>query len=347
MRIFRVIVINTAVLAAVLIVIEGVASYVSFIRGYATAPDLAERRHTRYDALLGWVNVPNADIPDMYGPGVRLRINSQGFRNDRDFEPVVPAGKLRVICSGDSFTLGYGVDNDHPWCERLSKLNPRLETVNMGQGGYGADQAYLWYKRDGTLPHQVQIFAFISDDLPRVSADAFSGYAKPVLKIDGDSLRVTNVPVPGSTARRFLERAQELRTVTVLRRLIRRVGVNANTDLSLEETNRVIAKMLADLKRLNDERSSRLILVYLPTELDLLQPDTEWLPPVVRAAQALNIPFVDLTSDFRAVPPVELAALFIRQGQLDYPGSAGHYTVAGNELVAHAMLEKIAPYLPQ
>ena len=28
----------------------------------------------------------------------------------------------------------------------------------MGQGGYGIDQAYLWYKRDGTkLDHDVQI----------------------------------------------------------------------------------------------------------------------------------------------------------------------------------------------
>lgn len=352
MRILRVAVSNAAVVVAALIVIEGVAAYASAIRGYVSAPDLAERRHTRYDALLGWSNVPNTDIADMYGRGVRLRINGQGFRNDRDFASAVPAGKLRIICSGDSFTLGYGVANDRAWCERLSALNPRLETVNMGQGGYGADQAYLWYKRDGTLQHQVQIFAFISDDLPRMSAAAFAGYAKPVLTIDGDALKVTNVPVPGPAnprVRRLLERFGDLRTIGALRTLLKRVGVGggAEVDLSLDETHRVIAKMLADLKALNDQRSSRLILVYLPTEWDLRQPDMDWVPPVARVANTLNIPFVDLTAAFSALSTTELASLFISKGQLDYAGSDGHYTVAGNELVAKAILEQITPYLPQ
>jgi hypothetical protein len=288
----------------------------------------------------------------MYGPGIRLRINAQGFRNDRDFSVAVPPGRLRVICSGDSFTLGYGVDNEHAWCERLSVLNPRLETVNMGQGGYGVDQAYLWYKRDGTLPHHVQIFAFVSDDLPRVSASGYSTYAKPVLAISGETLAVTNVPVPGPAnpqLRRLIDRAEHLRTVTALRWLRRLAGFEpvAAADLSLEETNRVIARMLVELQRLNAERSSRLILVYLPTELDLLQPDTDWVPPVERAAWALNIPFVDLTSDFTSISAPERAALFIKKGQLDYPGSEGHYSNAGNELVAKALADKIAPYLPQ
>jgi lysophospholipase L1-like esterase len=351
MRILRWLVVNAAVLAGVLIVVEGIASYGVVLRSAITAPGLAERRHTRYDELLGWSNTPDADIPDMYGPGIRLRINSQGFRSDREFLSQVPAGKIRVICSGDSFTLGYGVANDRTWCERLSAINPRLETVNMGQGGYGLDQAYLWYRRDGaTLPHQLQILAFVSDDLPRVSAAAFSGYPKPRLTINGSELAVTGVPVPGPAnpvLRRLLERAQELRTVALLQALRRAAGLAPNEveDLSFAETQRVIAKLLLDLKRLNHERSSRLILVYLPTELDLRQPDTDWMPQVAREAASLGIPFLDLTGDFTAV--TDRAPLFIRKGELDYPGAEGHYTVAGNELVAQAITAKIQPHLPK
>ena len=51
----------------------------------------------------------------------------------------MPPGKTRIICSGDSFTLGFGVDNEHTWPQQLAARNANLETVNMGQGGYGAD----------------------------------------------------------------------------------------------------------------------------------------------------------------------------------------------------------------
>jgi hypothetical protein len=351
MRIVRLIAVNLAVLAVILIAIEGLAGYLSFANALAHAPDLAERRHTRYDAELGWSNVPNTSIANMYGPGVRLHINGQGFRSDRDFTRDVPAGKLRIICSGDSFTLGYGVDNDHTWCELLSKIDPRLETVNMGQGGYGIDQAYLWYKRDGaSLQHQIDLFAFVGDDLPRASAAAFSGYAKPRLAIENGELKVTRVPVPGPAnpwLRRLLDGAEHLRTVAGLRALQHRLkwGAAETPDLTIGETQRVLAAMLADLHRVSEQRSSRLLLVFLPTEADLREPDTDWVPPFAQEARAHDIPFIDLTPDFLAVPEAERARLFIRKGELDYPGSEGHYSVAGNELVAAALHERLEPFL--
>src|SRR5262249_25542761 len=116
--------------------IEGLAS--EALLGYQLflkpKPPLAERLHTPYDPELGWVGIPNLDIPDMYGPGLSFHSNGQGFRNHHDFASDPPAGKIRAICAGDSFTLGYGVDDDHPWCQVLSKLDSRFETVNMGQG---------------------------------------------------------------------------------------------------------------------------------------------------------------------------------------------------------------------
>jgi len=138
--IFRVIAINIVILSMILVVIEGLASYALLARDIMTHP-VAERRHTKYDPDLGWVNEPSVHIPNMYGQGVYLKTNSQGFRSNHDFDTVVPNGKYRIICSGDSFTLGYGVDNDHTWRQVLTSLDPRLETVNMGQGGYGVDQA--------------------------------------------------------------------------------------------------------------------------------------------------------------------------------------------------------------
>ena len=71
------------------------------------------------------------------------------------------------------------------------------------------------------------------------------------------------------------------------------------------------------------------------------------MSPGSSRSASLGMPFIDLTGDFNAVPEADRAALFLQKGELDYPGSEGHYTVAGNELVARALLVKLAPHLPQ
>ena len=120
----------------------------------------------------------------MYGPGILLKTNPQGFRADHDTASASARRDVRVICSGDSFTLGYGVDNDHAWCQRLAAIDPRLETVNMGQGGYGIDQAYLWFARDGDSlePRHPRVRAD-HRRLPSHAAASFLGHGKPVLDL--------------------------------------------------------------------------------------------------------------------------------------------------------------------
>jgi hypothetical protein len=97
-----------------LALLEGLISLCLLLWGLAfEAPQaLAERVHTRYDAELGWVNVPGLSLRDFYGLGKNLTINDQGFRGRRSVAMRVPAEKLRIVCSGDSFTLGYGVGDD-------------------------------------------------------------------------------------------------------------------------------------------------------------------------------------------------------------------------------------------
>jgi hypothetical protein len=177
------------------LLVEGLASVVFIARGSpeVSAPDapwLLDDWHTEYDPELGWINKPSFRNDQMYGSGVYLQTNSQRFRNVRDFDRQVPAGKVRAVCTGDSFTLGYGVSNDNTWCELLTKKDPRFESVNMGQGGYGVDQAYLWYRRDGlALDHDALIFAFIAEDVARVARRTFQGYPKPLLALHGERTR--------------------------------------------------------------------------------------------------------------------------------------------------------------
>ncbi len=349
---------NILVIAILLFVIEGLASYSLFARDVMTTTPLAERRHTQYDPDLGWVNKPNVNIPDMYGPGISLRTNNQGFRNDQDFEAFVPAGKNRIICSGDSFTLGYGVDNDRTWCQQLAVLNPRLETVNMGQGGYGVDQAYLWYMRDGSgIEHDMQILAFITDDFYRMQRKHFLGYSKPVIKVENGALIVKNTPVPRAsymfsffTSR--MESFKQLRTVEFINKLMAKL--NSSSELAMQEVNErinaetrnVLKNIFVELNNSNKQRHSKFALLYLPTSYELKdQYPEEWIDFVSQIAQAHDIPFINIMGNFRAMPYEDAVKLFIPGGKLKYPAAAGHLNEAGNETVAKIIYEILGNYL--
>ena len=338
MRYFFLVIGNIVIFGLMLVVVEGLASYTLAIRDFVTTYPLAERRrlairvfettyplaerrHTKYDPDLGWVNEANVHIRDMYGPGVYLRTNGQGFRANYDFEAAVPNGKYRIICSGDSFTLGFGVDNDHTWCQLLASLDPRFETLNMGQGGYGADQMYLWYKRDGAkFEHQVHLLAFITADFDRMQSDMFAQYGKPTLDIENGMLVIKNVPVPrGAYDPSWLgyhaSNLRRLRTVELIMRVRRKRAFapgNRSTAASFtprasshavgptekernEKTQEVLTKIFEDLKRLNDEHSSKLIFVYLPTqhELEGNGPE-EWIKFIEKESRDLGIPFINV-----------------------------------------------------
>jgi len=105
----------------------------------------------QYHPELGWVSVPNYYDQNYFAPNIYLRTNSRGFRANEEFTERVPPGKLRIICSGGSFTFGEGVSNDRTWCQDLETIDDRFQTANMSESGYGVDQMYLRYKLDGSV----------------------------------------------------------------------------------------------------------------------------------------------------------------------------------------------------
>lgn len=343
---------NVVGVGVLLALLEGFASLAFVSHEILTTPGVAEREHNHveHDTLLGWVNRPNVDLPDAYGPGVGIRINAQRFRNAAPIEQAVPAGTIRIICSGDSFTFGYGVDNTDAWCERLGALDSRLETVNMGLGGYGVDQAYLWYLQDGLhLEHHVQVLSFLTDDFHRMRSDRFMGYAKPHLAVRGDSLVVTNLPVGESS---WIERRRarhgdaigRLRLVRFFRRVLgldspaaaeRRAELSARADAQVEE---VMVHMFRDLRQRHADRGSRLVLVFLPGLWDHtpLGATERWREFVQREAQRQGITLIDLVDALRRSPAGQLDGLYAPNA---------HFSVAGNRWAADVLLRELAPVL--
>jgi lysophospholipase L1-like esterase len=340
--------VNGAVLVLLGVVVEGLLSALLFTWDVVNESTNPERRHTMYDAELGWVAIPNLHIPDMYGPGVDLRTNSRGFRGNAELLEAVPQGKLRVICSGDSVTLGYGVDDDHSWCKLLESLDQRFETVNMGQAGYGVDQAYLWYKRDAaTIPHHVHLFAPIVDDFRRMqSSTFFGGYGKPLLEVEDGSLVVKNVPVPTKAYRVpwLTEAARHLGSLRTVQALGRLGGTSAWPPPNLpradqkQRTAQVVAKLLEDLNRVNEKRSSRLVLVYLPTQSELDSDDaTFWSNVLERQSEALGIRLINLVEEFKRLSDEEVRTLYLHT-------DSGHFNITGNEYVAKLIYRRLRTF---
>ncbi len=336
----------------VIVVLEGLASVVYFAGRLYRDRAIAEQRHSRYDADLGWVNVPRLELPDMYGPGIGLTTNSRGFRGSRDYARAVPEGRLRLICSGDSFTLGYGVDDEHTWCRLLETLDPGLETVNMGQGGYGIDQAYLWYRRDAAdLEHQLHLFAFVTDDFIRALSDRFFGFGKPLLELRHGALAVTNVPVPrpSPVGRWITAHTPHLKNLATVRLAVA-VRSEIWGDPEVEpfdspEALALAAAILGELASLDRARGSRLALVYLPTREDYRSGAAEpWRKLVEARARELGVPFVDLIPALRRLPTEAADALFIQVPAVGYLGAAGHYTEQGNRWAAEELSARLAEW---
>jgi hypothetical protein len=217
----------------------------------------------------------------------------------------------------------------------------------MGQGGYGIDQAYLWYARDGgRFKPALNIFAFVTDDFKRMQKDNMFGYSKPLLTISNGALTVTNVPVPRrSTFSPFFARKfRAMGNLSVLK-LIRKISPpETKPVIKDEDTFMVAIKVFEELKKLNDERGAGLLTVYLPTDGDYLgNRGNDFFRMELQSHLAKRgIHFLNLVDPIRSLRPEEVKKIFIPVGAIDYYQAEGHFTEYGNRKAAELIYREIS-----
>ena len=341
---------SVAAVAMVLVCIEGVASIAFGLLTDRETRDrpVAERLHTRFDPEIGWVGAANVLIPDMYGPGISVQTNERGFRSERPREPMGAAGFDRIICAGDSFTFGYGVSNADTWCALLEEQgNRRVRTVNMGLGGFGLDQTYLWYRREApTIPHALTIVALVFEDLERMMSDDFLGYGKPIMRVRNGRLTVDNVPVPESTIGRRLAPAiafaRGFKSFELLSSLLRRFRSSPGpASAGAEEMLALSAEVMEAIRDESARHGSVPVFVYLPTEADYRPGSRDLARQRLSVESArLGVTFIDLVPALRRLSIRDMATMFIPPGVMEYAYAAGHYTVRGNRFVRDAIIDE-------
>lgn len=332
-----------------LLLVEGLARYALVTRQLLSHKIGWVGQYARFDSELGWATIPNVYFENLFGPGVYFRSNSQGFRNAEDFSKEIPTGKFRIICSGDSFTMGSGVSNDQTWCQALTRMDHRIQTVNMGQGAYGIDQAYLWYERDGSkLDLDLHIMAFIYDDFARMTFTSHWGYGKPILVVENERLAARNVPVPRynrlvpALADR-LSTLNELGTVQLLTRMFNLIVPPASEQDYWKRQSDALPlafKVFQSLREMHTQKNRLFVTVYLPTESDCLgqgRDDDKLRQALDAESRKVGLWFWDLTGDCQQLPGKTVESMFFGPKQI----VQGHLTGEGNRLVASLLYRRM------
>lgn len=114
-----------------------------------------------FDKVVGWVPRVNLRTPGR-------TINSQGFRARHDYPVQPPNRDHRVLCMGDSFTLGVGVTDDQSYPAHAEALMPGWEWLNFGISGTCLTQAFLHYQQTASkFDGKHVIIGFMTNDAQR------------------------------------------------------------------------------------------------------------------------------------------------------------------------------------
>ena len=106
--------------------------------------------------------------PGEFGYG--FTVNSLGFRGP-EIAAEPPPRVLRILCVGDSFTWGTGVEDDETYPAQLARIlsddlpEQPVEVVNAGVMSWGVSQYYRWILEEGfDLDPDVIVIAMYHDD---------------------------------------------------------------------------------------------------------------------------------------------------------------------------------------
>ncbi len=309
----------------------------------AQPPAVREALHCEYDPELGWRHIANKHVPDLYGVGLGLRTNGQHMRGARDLNFKDTEGKYRILCLGDSYTMGYGVADDETYPAFLAQQHASVETVNMGLGGYGIDQCYLWHQRDGRkFDVDVLLFAFITGDFFRMNPDGnVADIPKPILDlVDGNPVAM-NIPVMNILEPGFGTKLTRLWQTSALAGLLPTTlaaPAMSSAAVGQERFAPIALRIFEILRDQSRQRGQVFVLALLPVEGEVHQARLEiidgWLRP---ALEQRGIAFLDLRPAFQALLKSELAEHF----------TVGHYSKRGNLVAARALIDGIRALDPK
>jgi hypothetical protein len=322
-----------------------------------------------YDPDLGWNNRPRTCTPDK-----RYCANAFGLRADREYTAEKRAGSFRVSMFGDSFVAGFDADLPDSLVPQVeSSLKAKgldAEVLNFGVGGFGFDQAYLFYNRDASrfdtdvIVQGLQM-ENVGRDVTLFRIVAFPGtgipFSKPRYLLRDGQLELINRPTvapedvvktlanfhrwplaryePSYTAKyqhHWYTPSKLLSTVIDLwqTREEKPQDLFAVNGEAMDITVALLARYRAEVAK----SGKPFVLIYFPLA-DVITAKLEGKPDPWQ-------PHLDRLKGFTIVDPTPRLVDYAREHGV---GSlyAGHYSPAGYRIVAETLAEALAPLAPK
>ncbi len=275
---------------------------------------------------------------------IDIAINSKGLR-DREFPYEKPAGTRRVLCLGDSFTFGYGVEAGETFAKLLERAlddsaagGARWEVLNAGIGSTGTAHQLARYESDGRRysPDIVVVcFCPANDFFDNISSGLYTIESDTLVRHDAVRTRARGIQrftrfVPGY---RYLSSRSHLLNLVRYRvaamnyhELNRQVSQSAKPDSVVARHNEMTRRLLDAFERSCGRAGSEFVVMFMPP------PRTgdaaRWTAEMIAHCETRGIDVLDLA------PPFEAAR---QEGIQTYYRFEGHWNATGHEVAARAL----------
>jgi uncharacterized protein DUF5989 len=145
----------------------------------------------RFDPDTGWSKEPGVVGHRKTSEfDVTYHINELGLRGPPMRSPAKAPGVFRVLFLGDSFTLGYTVDESDHFVEQLASAwraeERNVDVINAGTEAWSTDNEVAWYLKHGAefQPDLVLLFTYENDLFWNGQAE-YERFPKPRFRPDG------------------------------------------------------------------------------------------------------------------------------------------------------------------
>ncbi|MBN1426390.1 SGNH/GDSL hydrolase family protein [Candidatus Fermentibacteria bacterium] len=151
----------------------------------------------RFDADLGWTMTEGFNKRGQ-------TTNAAGMCSAREYALEKPEGVLRIAAFGESNTEAADVTTEESWPTIIEARARDCEVLNFAVGGYGPDQCWLRYQRDGKrFKPDIVLICYMTENINRVVSvfrPFYTGgqdlpFTKPYFRRAGDSLRLMPNPI--------------------------------------------------------------------------------------------------------------------------------------------------------
>ena len=345
------------------------------VEAAARAYFASDRTFMVADPLLGWAPRPGIQTDD-------YTYNVEGIRvvtRETTYGEIAPPGVWRVALFGDSYTNGAEVKDDETWGVKaeaeLQRRDVPVQVLNFGVNGYGMDQAFLRWRYTGRTFHpDVVVFGLQLENAKRnvnlirpiyLRQTEQLPFAKPRFVIEEGELRLVNSPVlpperiadtlrdmnawplaryeghynPDDYVPQPWHRSRAVSLATGI--LSDTTSPDANDDITSPDERALAIRILQSFKAEAEAAGARFLVYYMPKRHELRRLQTAGSLPDATFVDELQTHF-DLLS--AADPLLEeagrtsLAALYAR---------GGHYSAAGNHVVARVLAERLSAMAAQ